>query len=688
LLEELSGFAIEPILLRTTTDLIERLANPCVLVDKRERVASANQALGDLFGLAPAQLVGLPVFAVADGLFDRPQIRALSGGGGAWHEVQDLELDFSIPVLGRRVVSLTTVRIQADWFDVGVTLLAFQDNTRRALLAEERAALATAIDQAANLIAVTDAKGALAYANPAFAHLVGVPATQLVGADATQVLSKHLAPLRSDDVACFLCADGWSGPCTAVGSGGTTHLVDVVTAPVLGPRGKVNGHVIVGLDVTRERRVEEELRREVADRAAVARTLSSLRGAASLEATAEELCARIRDHPGLDAAAVLITWGRGKVVPVAAVPSGPGLQPRTPMPAAIGRYLRERSMAGPWVEPCRGAKASIYSRSLASLGLSAVASLPIIGAEGQVGVLVVGTAKDGVAALLRRMPSLIEFGALATALLADPLAARQAEAASQRELWDLIGARAFDPVFQPIVELSSGSVVGYEALTRFHDQSDPAERFTAAREVGLGRVLEQATMQAALEEAAVLPDDAWLALNVSADFALHGTRLRRLTCGQTRPLVLEITEHEPVADPAAIRGAVIRLGDQLRTLRIAVDDAGAGFNGLRFILDLAPDLIKLDRALITDIDKDPARQALVVGMRHFANQLGAQLVAEGVETEAALMTLNTLGVTYGQGHLLGRPQAATHWQHRATSPRERNGHGPGGHVIRRETDRA
>jgi PAS domain S-box-containing protein len=671
LLGKLSGLALEPILLKTTTDLIERLANPCVLVDKRERIASANQPFGELFGLAPGQLIGLPLFAVADGFFDRPQIRALASGGGSWQEVQDLELDLAVPGLGRRVVSLTTVRIQADWFDAGVTLLTFQDNTRRALLAEERAALATAMDQAANLIAVTDPKGSLVYANPAFARLVDVPAAQLIGSDATQLLSNRLAPIGTDDVACLLCTDGWSGPCTAVGSGGMTHLLDVVAAPVFSARGKVRGHVIVGLDVTNERRAEEDLRREVADRAAVAHTLSSVRGTASVDETSLQLCAEIRKHPGLDAAAVLVTWGRSRAVPVAVAPEGPGVQARRPMPAAVGRYLRQRSMAGPWVEPCHGPRASVYSRALASLGLGAVASLPIVGPEGQVGVLVVGTAREGVAGLLRRMPSLIEFGALATALLADPLTARQADAASQRELWDLIGARAFDPVFQPIVELSSGAIVGYEALTRFHDHSDPAARFTAAREIGLGRVLEQATMRAALDEAVALPEEAWLALNVSADLALHGTRLRRLISDQTRPLVLEITEHEPVADPAAIRAAVIRLGDRLRTLHIAVDDAGAGFNGLQFILELAPDLIKLDQALISNIEKDPAKQALVVGMRHFANTLGAQLIAEGVETEAALATLNTLGVTYGQGHLIGRPEAATHWLQPASA---RQGH--------------
>lgn len=673
MLERISGFAIEPILLRTTTDLIERLANPCVLVDKRQRIASANLAFGDLFGLIPAQLAGLPIFKVAEGLFDRPQLRALADGGDgrSWQEVQDLELDLDVPDVGRRVVSVTTVRIQADWFDVGVSLLAFQDNTGRTRLAEERAALATAIDRAANVIAVTDSRGSLTYVNPAFAQLAGVPVAQLVGSDVVEVLGRRLAPIRSDDTACFVCADGWSGRCTAAGASGTTHLLDVVSAPVKGPRGKVQGHVIVGLDITREHRVEDELRREVADRAAVARTLGKIHRTDSVDETAAQLCAEIRTHPGLDAAAVAILWGRNKVVPIVAIPDSPGFQARRPLPATIGRYLRARSADGPWVESCRGARASAYGRAMAAQGLSAVATLPIVEADRQVGVLIIGTTKDGPTTLIRRMPSLVEFGALATALLADPLAARQADAMRQQELWSLIAARAFDPVFQPIVELTTGETVGYEALTRFHDGSDPGERFSAARQIGLGKVLEYATMRAALEEASALPEAAWLALNVSAEVVLSGTRLRRLLSSESRQLVLEVTEHEPVADPAAIRGAVVRLGDRFRTLRLAVDDAGAGFNGLRFILDLAPDLIKLDRALITDIENDPARQALVVGMEHFASRLGAQLVAEGVETEAALATLNSLGVALGQGHLLGRPQAAIEWQQSASERHRR-----------------
>jgi len=349
-------------------------------------------------------------------------------------------------------------------------------------------------------------------------------------------------------------------------------------------------------------------------------------------------------------------------MPLAVSPASPDLRPGRLLPLTIARYLRERSASGPWVEACRGKRASGYGGALAAMGLSAVASLPILAAHGQVGVLIIGTRHGGSAALVRRLPALIEFGALATALLADPLAVRQADAVRQRELWALIGARAFSPVFQPIVELATGAIVGYEALTRFHDGTGPAERFAAARELGLGKVLEAATLRAALDEARALPADAWLALNVSADVALSGSRLRRLLLGGTRSLVLEITEHEPVAQPAAIRDAVVRLGDRVRPLRLAVDDAGAGFNGLRFILDLAPDFIKLDQSLIADIEKDPVKQALVVGMQHFADRLGAHLIAEGVETGAALSTLSTLGVTYGQGHLLGRPEPVAAWQ--------------------------
>ena len=120
-------------------------------------------------------------------------------------------------------------------------------------------------------------------------------------------------------------------------------------------------------------------------------------------------------------------------------------------------------------------------------------------------------------------------------------------------------------------------------------------------------------------------------------------------------VVLEITEHVGIEDYVALREAVARLGNDVR---FAVDDAGAGFASLRHILELAPSHVKLDRALITRIDTDPARQALVAGLVHFAEAIGAVLIAEGVETVAERDALMGLGVRFGQGYLLGRPAPA------------------------------
>ena len=90
-------------------------------------------------------------------------------------------------------------------------------------------------------------------------------------------------------------------------------------------------------------------------------------------------------------------------------------------------------------------------------------------------------------------------------------------------------------------------------------------------------------------------------------------------------------------------------------MKVSVDDAGAGFASLRHILELKPDFVKLDVALVRGIEADPARQALIVGLCHFAARTGAILIAEGIETAAEAETVRGLGVPFGQGYLLGRP---------------------------------
>jgi EAL domain-containing protein (putative c-di-GMP-specific phosphodiesterase class I) len=118
-------------------------------------------------------------------------------------------------------------------------------------------------------------------------------------------------------------------------------------------------------------------------------------------------------------------------------------------------------------------------------------------------------------------------------------------------------------------------------------------------------------------------------------------------------IVLELTERFAVADYKPLVEATERLRES--GVRIAVDDAGADFASMRHILQLNPDLIKLDRSIISGIDADPGRRALGRAMVSFAAELGAMLVAEGIETETELCTVTELGMNAGQGYLLGRP---------------------------------
>jgi len=207
-------------------------------------------------------------------------------------------------------------------------------------------------------------------------------------------------------------------------------------------------------------------------------------------------------------------------------------------------------------------------------------------------------------------------------------------------------------VFQPIVDLETGRPVGHESLTRFQDGVSPAARFAEAVELGIGSDLEEMAIRRALSDANGLPADSWLAINVSASLLLEDGRLSRLLADVNRPLVLELTEQEAIVDYEAIRHAVYGLGPNVR---LAIDDIGEAFSGLRHLVELGPAFAKLDLALVRDIDADPARQALVAALHHYMLQTGAHLIAEGVESDAERQMLRSLGIRLAQGFLFGRP---------------------------------
>lgn len=212
-------------------------------------------------------------------------------------------------------------------------------------------------------------------------------------------------------------------------------------------------------------------------------------------------------------------------------------------------------------------------------------------------------------------------------------------------------------VYQPIVDLLDGQLMGVEALARFDcaPRRPPNEWFADAARVGLGPELELAAVDAALRRLDLVPAHAFMSINVSAAAAMRPELLGLLAGVSGSRLVLELTEHTRIEDYEPLLSALYL--HRRRGVRIAVDDTGAGYAGLQHILRLRPDMIKLDLDLTRGIHTDPARRALAGSLKTFADEIGAVVVAEGIEIRSELVTLQTLRVPWGQGYHLGRPAA-------------------------------
>lgn len=221
---------------------------------------------------------------------------------------------------------------------------------------------------------------------------------------------------------------------------------------------------------------------------------------------------------------------------------------------------------------------------------------------------------------------------------------------------EVLGGSTMKSVFQPIVDASVGTIVGVEALTRFETEPvrSPDQWFADAAAVGLGFELEMAAIRSALKCQDHLPEDAYLSVNCSPEVLAEAGFESLADHVDARRVVLELTEHTAISDYASVQQRLGVLRSQ--GFRVAVDDAGSGFASLHHILQIHPDIIKLDSALIRDIDRDPAKRALATAMITFADELGAELVAEGVETMSEFETVRGLGISKIQGYLLGRPQ--------------------------------
>lgn len=229
-----------------------------------------------------------------------------------------------------------------------------------------------------------------------------------------------------------------------------------------------------------------------------------------------------------------------------------------------------------------------------------------------------------------------------------------------RRIDEVIRAGDLTIAFQPVVNARDMRVVGVEALARFGGDPliTPLQWFSDAELVDRALQLDLLAVRSTLDAAAGLPPDVYVAVNVSPATFASNALLGELRSTQIQPdrLVLEVTEHSSIEDYAPLIQARMRLREH--GIRLAVDDAGAGYASFRHIVALAPDIIKIDRAIVSGVDHDTARSALVGAMVTFARSSGATVVAEGVETASELACLASLGVDTLQGHLTGMPTSA------------------------------
>lgn len=210
-------------------------------------------------------------------------------------------------------------------------------------------------------------------------------------------------------------------------------------------------------------------------------------------------------------------------------------------------------------------------------------------------------------------------------------------------------------VYQPIYHIVRNEIVGFESLSRFSTQPlrTPDIWFQEAASVGLGASLEIKAVRIALQGFKRFSSDIYLSVNFSPESILIGTIASAFNDVPLDRVILEITEHSLIDHYSEIAKILRPL--RKKGLRIAVDDAGAGYASFRHILNLAPDFIKLDISLTRDIHKDRSRRALAAALIRFSEETDCKIIAEGVETVEELDTLRQLGVVKAQGYLLGRP---------------------------------
>jgi len=631
------------------------------------RVDFANSVAGEFLGHQPDALIGALMPDWAPSLRGKSFVetcRAVVDTGEPY--VED-SVTYAIPHPGG-TGTIGTLSIQILRFNDGF-FATWRDVTESDSIRRERELLAGVLEQMVDGVVIVDPRGIVTYANPAFRAANNLTTDEIVGQPAATIAGDLFGLggfAHIEDAA--RAGRPWLHSIDRVGADGARQY-EIGMTPVRDADAKVVSYVVLARDVTELREAENEVARDLRVRIALAESVHRVAADASLEEAAQAICDELVKLPFVGAAAVEAFLGPVDVEIIAR--SAPADYPALSslrLPPARAQEVRERAAHGPWAEYEDGDSAANWIGRSPS-GLKATAHGPIVHGNHVGGVLVIGTFDAGFArTMVEKMPGIELFSAASTALLADRLHLRREQAELRVALSSLLAAHAFHPVFQPIVDLVTNEVVGYEALTRFDSGQRPDLCFADAWSVGLGRELELATLEAAVAASRSLSSGAWLDVNISPSLLGDAGRLDKVLRSARRPVVIEITEHEVIDDYDMVREAIRRLG---KDIRVAVDDAGAGIANFGHIIDMRPDFVKLDIGLVRRVNGHLGRQAMVVGMRHFSRTAGCRLVAEGIETREEANTLKDLGVEFGQGYLFARPVPVDELSHEARRARKK-----------------
>ncbi|HEY8084614.1 MAG TPA: GGDEF domain-containing protein [Methylophilaceae bacterium] len=233
------------------------------------------------------------------------------------------------------------------------------------------------------------------------------------------------------------------------------------------------------------------------------------------------------------------------------------------------------------------------------------------------------------------------------------------------ELTEILHAQNLSALFQPIIDIGKASIIGYEGLIRGPSGSvlhSPATLFKTARICNQSTEIEYLSRRVILGAFAKLFGNGKIFLNISPDILLQqgfktGETLRYIEEIGLSPqqVIIEITENIPTVDYSQLREAVVHYRNM--GFEIAIDDLGEGFSGLRLWSELRPDYVKIDQHFIQGINLDPIKRQFVSSIQEIARKSGAKIIAEGIETEAELLIVQEIGIAFGQGYHIARPNA-------------------------------